>query len=255
MATFRDITEEEKVDKAKSEFVSLASHQLQTPLTAVKWFLEALIEKEHLNRKQQRYVKTAIESNERMISLVEDFLNVSRLEGGGIAVHSREGDFIQFAGKIIQEAKTIAKAKHQKIIFSSSHKKIPGFFDPNLISQILSNLLSNAIHYSDVKSEIKISLIKKNKKIEIKVTDSGMGISKKDQKELFNKFFRTKKSAHASTTGSGLGLYIVKKILDVCKGQIKCESEPGKGTTFTVLLPLKGPVIKKKGSLIGGRIT
>ena len=255
VSTFRDVSLEERIDQAKTEFVSLASHQLQTPLTAIRWFLEILLNKEKLTEKQREYVKNAMSSNQRMINLVEDFLNVSRLEAGSISVYSKEGDFVEFIGSIIKEAKVIGIKKNQKITFDSSSKKISGTFDPNLVNQIVSNLVSNAMHYSEEGGVIRVSLEKIEKHLEIKIADKGIGISEEDQKKLFTKFFRTKKSSQVSTSGSGLGLYIVKKILDACKGDIKCESEIGKGTVFTVLLPLNGPIIKGKKSLLEGRIS
>ena len=255
VSTFRDITLEEKIDQAKTEFVSLASHQLQTPLTAIRWFLEILLNKEKLTEKQREYVKNAMISNQRMINLVEDFLNVSRLEAGSISVYSKEGDFVEFIEGIIREAKVIAIKKKQKIIFNTSSKKILGEFDSNLISQIISNLISNAMHYSDKGSIIRVSIEKAEEHIQIKVADKGIGISEEDQKKLFTKFFRTKKSSQVSTSGSGLGLYIVKKILDAYKGSIQCESNQGKGTVFSILLPINGPVIKGKRELLEGRIS
>ena len=255
IGTFRDITEDEKIDKAKTEFVSLASHQLQTPLTAIRWFLEILMYKEKLTKNQTEYVKKAFISNQRMIKLVEDFLNVSRLEGGMISVYPKEGDFVKFINGLIDEGRIIAERKGQKIIFSKSEKKILGTFDPNLVSQIVLNILSNAIHYSGEKTTIKIYVKRLSQKVEIKIEDNGIGISEEDQKRIFTKFFRTKKSAKISTTGSGLGLYIVKKILDACKGTIKYERGKEKGSSFTVLLPLKGVSVQGVKKLIENRIS
>ena len=255
IGTFRDITEDEKIDKAKTEFVSLASHQLQTPLTAIRWFLEILMYREKLTKHQMEYVKKAFVSNQRMIKLVEDFLNVSRLEGGMISVYPKEGDFVKFIKGLVEEARVIAEKRGQKIIFSKSDSKIIGTFDPNLVSQIVLNLLSNAIHYSGEKTTIKVDVNKKAKKIEIIVKDNGIGVSEEDQERLFTKFFRTKKSRKISTTGSGLGLYIVKKILDACKGTISCKSEKNKGSLFRVSLPLKGVSVQGVKKLIENRIS
>ena len=246
VSTFRDITKEERADKAKTEFVSLASHQLQTPLTAVKWFLEMLLKKEKLSKKQSDYIRRAFESNERMISLVEDFLNVSRLEDGTISAYPKKGDFVKWIQPLIAKAQITAKTKHQKIVFESSKKSFPGSFDSNLLSQVISNLLSNAIHYSASGKTTTVSLNKKGKNVEIKIADKGMGISKEDQKRLFSKFFRTRRSLRIDTTGSGLGLYIIKKILDICHGKIQCVSQEGRGSTFIVLIPIEGLAVKGK---------
>lgn len=250
VGTFRDITEEEKIDRAKTEFVSLASHQLQTPLTAIRWFLEILMYKEKLTKRQLGYAEKAFVSNQRMIKLVEDFLNISRLESGIISVYPREGDFVDFVKDIIEEVSPIAKKKKQKIVFSPAKKKIKGKFDPNLISQILLNLFSNAIHYSPEGGRIDIDLTQRGSRLIIKVKDNGVGISKQDQQKLFTKFFRTKESYTLSATGSGLGLYIIRKILDVYKGEIKCESTENKGATFIVNIPIKAALVKKRKQLI-----
>lgn len=255
VGTFRDITEEEKIDRAKTEFVYLASHQLQTPLTAVKWFMEILLKKEKLNKKQKEYVRKAYESNEKMIRLVEDFLNISRLEDKTVSVISKEIDAVAFMKELIEEAEILAKEKEQKIKFKSSHKKILCCLDPNLIGQVISNLLSNAIHYSHTKTTIDVSLKKNKNNIEIKIADQGIGIGKKDTKKLFTKFFRTHRSIMFSAMGSGLGLYIVKKILDICEGKIECDSEEGEGTTFTVFLPIIGPNLKREKKLIENKIS
>jgi PAS domain S-box-containing protein len=255
VGTMRDITKEFKIDLAKTEFISLASHQLQTPMTSVRWFLEALMEDKGLNRQQKDYVKEALTSSKRMIKIVGDFLNVSRLEGGVISVTPEKDDFNKSIKEIIKKSEHSAKRKKQKISFKTSHSEIMGNFDSNLLSQILVNLISNAIRYSEPNTTINISAKKKNKNIKISISDSGIGIAKEDQKRLFTKFFRTKKSAKIFTDGSGLGLYIVKKILDICGGKIKCSSAKEKGSIFTVTLPLEWKTIKGVRGLSEGRIS
>ncbi|MBN2096271.1 PAS domain-containing protein [Candidatus Peregrinibacteria bacterium] len=244
IVTFRDITKEMEVDKAKSEFVSLASHQLRTPLTGIKWLLQEIFRKGNLGDLQTEYMQDAIHSNDRMINLVNDLLNVSRLETGTIQAVSEKVDLFEFLHPIVREASILSKETGRILRFHLSGSKIDVMLDPQLIGQVITNLLSNAIHYTDKGKTITISAEKKGKAIVIKVTDEGIGISKEDQKKLFSKFFRSKEAAKRSTTGSGLGLYIVGKILDVCSGTIECQSEEGRGTTFIVTLPIKGPVNK-----------
>ena len=244
IVTFRDITKEMEVDKAKSEFVSLASHQLRTPLTGIKWLLQEVIRKGSLDDLQAEYIEDALHSNDRMINLVNDLLNVSRLETGTIQAVSQKVDLFEFLHPIIREASILSKETGRILQFHMSGSKIKVVLDPQLIGQVVTNLLSNAIHYTDKGKTITIFAEKKGKNIVIKVEDEGIGISKEDQKKLFSKFFRSKEAAKRSTTGSGLGLYIIGKILDVCSGTIECQSEEGKGTTFIVTLPIQGPVHK-----------
>ena len=233
-----------EVDKAKSEFVSLASHQLRTPLTGIKWLLQEIFRKGGLSDIQIEYLDDAMNSNDRMINLVNDLLNVSRLETCTIQAVSTKVDLFEFIHPIIREASILSKETGRILQFHMSDPKIEVILDSQLIGQVITNLLSNAIYYTDKGKTIIISAEKKGKKAIIKVQDEGIGISKEDQKKLFKKFFRAKAAAKRSTTGSGLGLYIVGKILEVCSGTIECSSEEGKGTTFTVSLPLKGPVNK-----------
>lgn len=242
----RDITARKEIDRAKNEFVSLASHQLQTPLTAIKWLLQVLLLKEKMTKQQHSLIEEALESNERMIRLVDDFLNVSRLDMGTIVANSQKTDFIKFTENLVIEARILAKERRQTIKFIKPKNKLTVYLDKNLISQVILNLLSNAIRYSDPKKKIVITIKKLAKTVEISIKDQGIGISKKDQKKLFAKFFRTDRASEYSTTGSGLGLYMIKKIIKVCKGHIKINSRPGKGSTFTVTLPIKGPVSKKE---------
>jgi PAS domain S-box-containing protein len=242
IGTFRDITKEQAVDRAKTEFVSLASHQLRTPLTAINWLLQELVRKAKLNKNQQEYIQDAITSNNRMIRLVNDLLNVSRLETGTISVVSRKTDIGDLIIQVIEEAKPQLNGKKQKAVFQKPHAKVIIEVDPDLLTQVLANLISNATKYSDPRTAITIELIKKARGVIINVKDQGIGIPKDQQHRMFEKFFRTGEAAKRSTTGSGLGMYIVKKIVEACMGKITFTSAENKGSTFTVILPEKGPV-------------
>lgn len=257
-AFMRDITERKEIDKAKNEFVSLASHQLRTPLTGIKWLIQAVLKRGDLNKWQIDFLQDALKSNGRLILLVSDLLNISRLEAGVIGVSPKKTDLLEFINELVKDAKISAKDRGQMVQFkvSKPSKKITISLDQQLIGQVVTNLLSNAVKYGKTKKPILVSITKKKDYVEISVKDYGIGISKRDQKQLFTKFFRTEKATRVSTTGSGLGLYIIKKILDACAGSIQCHSDPGKGSTFTVILPIKGPVVKRgKKSLISHKIS
>jgi PAS domain S-box-containing protein len=245
---FRDITKEVEIDRAKSEFVSLASHQLQTPLTAIKWLLEIL--RERVNGEVQELVQEAYRSNERMIQLVNDFLNVSRLEMGTVTIESSPVDLNVFVQSSIHEVSFLAKEKKISIKLVKPKTNIFVELDQNLIEEVLINLLTNAIRYSDPRTTVTVTIRKKPKNVSIAVKDEGIGISKEDQKHIFTKFFRSDRAAEHMPSGSGLGLYIIKKILDVCKGSLHLKSDEGKGATFTVTLPIKGPVIKSTKTIV-----
>ena len=246
VGTFRDITEEVAIDKSKSEFVSLASHQMRTPMTGIKWMIQAAMLQGNLNEKQVDFLQDALSSNDRMIRLVDDLLNVSRIDSGSIAFEPQEGNLSELVKSLTHEYEATAKGKDQQVIFEKPDKNITFSFDPLLTSEIVSNLVSNALHYSKKGKVVRVVLKDSRNKVYIRVEDEGIGISAKDQKKLFTKFYRTSEASQYSTTGSGLGLYIVKEILKVTGGTIKLKSKPGKGTVFTVTLP-KNPPRKQQG--------
>jgi len=256
MAHYTDITERKAIDRAKNEFVSLASHQLRTPLTGIKWLVQAVLKRGGLNEWQVEFLEDAIKSNDRMIGLVNDLLNISRLEAGAVAVEPKKTDLSAFLKELVREAEIDSSKKAQKIQFKKPRQKIIIPLDQQLIGQVITNLLSNAIKYSDANKNITVTLKGREKEVDISVADQGIGLTKNDQSKLFTKFFRSEKATKISTTGSGLGLYIVKKILDSSGGKIRYDSVPGRGTTFTITLPRKGMASRKgKKTLIGHKIS
>ncbi|MBU0727876.1 PAS domain S-box protein, partial [Patescibacteria group bacterium] len=245
IATFRDVTKEIEIDKAKTEFVSLASHQLRTPMTGVKWLIQAAMMKGDLNANQKDLLKDALASNERMIGLVNDLLNVSRLEAGIIGRKPEEVDVTKFVEVLVKEARFTAKQKKQTIKLIKPKKLLKASLDPQLVGQIINSLLSNAMRYSGEGKVVIVSTKARKTNFDIIVTDQGIGITNADQKKLFTRFFRTKEAMKIDTSGSGLGLYIIKRVSEVCNGKIKCQSKLEKGTTFTITLPYK--ILKKEG--------
>lgn len=244
---FRDIAKEKEVDRMKTEFLSLASHQLRTPLSAMKWFLEILLDNSigKLNKQQQEMAQKTQQSNNRMIELVNSLLNVSRLEQGRIMVEPVPTDLIKLLDEVLTELQPQYKAKSQKINRSIPKEKITLNIDPKLIRQVYLNLLSNAIKYSPEKSTIQISVTKDANNIVSSVSDRGYGIPKAEQEKIFEKFYRASNIATKDTEGNGLGLYLVKQVVEVSGGKIWFESVEGKGTTFSFSLPLSGSKMKK----------
>ena len=247
IVAFRDITKEQEIDHAKNEFVALASHQLRTPLTGTKWLIQAVLKRGGLNQWQKEFLGDALKSNDRMIQLVSDLLNISRLEAGVIGFFPQKTGAAHLLDDIIKEVETDNRVKDLRIIFRRPARETIAILDPNLTRQMIVNLLSNAVKYTPKGKAIILSVGQARGFLNISIKDQGIGISKKDQKKLFTKFFRSEKATRIDTKGSGLGLYILKKILDVCGGQIACQSKIGKGSIFTITLPLRGPK-KKKGN-------
>ncbi|MFA5163295.1 MAG: ATP-binding protein [Patescibacteria group bacterium] len=245
----RDITQEKNIDRAKTEFVSLASHQLRTPLSSINWYAEMLLDGDagKLNKEQKNFVEAIYKGNQRMVELVNALLNVSRIELGTFAVEPVPTDFKAVAQSVLEELKPMISNKKLKIEFTSDSKLglIPA--DPKLIRIVFQNLLSNAAKYTPDKGLIKIKIYPEGQNLMISVQDNGYGIPKEQQAKIFDKLFRADNVKEKDTEGTGLGLYIVKSIIEGSQGNVRFESEEDKGTTFFVSLPLKG-MIKKTGT-------
>jgi PAS domain S-box-containing protein len=257
---FRDVTKEKDIDRAKSEFVSLASHQLRTPLSTISWYAEMLLDGDvgKLTDGQEKYLNQVYESNRRMIELVNALLNVSRIEMGTFVIDPEPVKIVDLVLSVLSELKPKIKEKGHTIIkrFDESIPVINA--DPKLLRIVFQNLLSNAIKYTpqNGKVSLEITYIKKNgtkdarvmdNSILIKVADTGFGIPKSQQDKIFTKLFRADNVKQKETEGTGLGLYIVKSIVEHSGGRVWFESVENKGTTFYVTLPESG-MKKKEGT-------
>ena len=257
---FRDITNERQIDKAKTEFVSLASHQLRTPLSTVNWYAEMLLAGDvgELNKKQKKYLDEVYRSNQRMVELVNALLDVSRLELGTFAIEPVTTDVIELAKNVIDEQKPQIDEKKIDFSFISGKNSFLIQADPKLLRMVIQNLLSNAVKYTHEGGKVKASISFADKKnILIKMSDTGYGIPKNQQDKIFTKLFRADNVRDKDTDGTGLGLYIIKSIIENSGGKIYFESpstqiprknnvEENPGTTFYVTLPRKG-MRKAKG--------
>jgi PAS domain S-box-containing protein len=246
-----DITELRKMDQMKTEFVSVASHQLRTPLTAIKLFTDMLIRGEvgGINKEQKEYLENVHQSTERMVRLVNDLLNVTRIESGRLRIEPQYLDIKSFILNIIAETKPLVQSRKQTIIFNDGNIKLPKIpLDQNLIRQVIHNLIINAVHYSPEQiGKIIVSVNKKGKdNFIISVSDNGIGIPGEVQEKIFKKFYRADNAIKALTEGTGLGLYVSKMIVKSSGGKIWFTSKKNKGATFFVQMPIKG-MEKKEG--------
>ncbi|RLC36992.1 hypothetical protein DRH27_04360, partial [Candidatus Falkowbacteria bacterium] len=247
---FHDITSIKEIDRMKTEFVSVASHQLRTPLTAIKLFTDMLVSGEvgGINKEQADYLDKVRESTERMVRLVNDLLNVTRIESGRLSINPQLLSIKDFIMNIITEAKPLAESRKQKIIFNDKQPQLPKVpLDQNLMRQVVHNLTVNAIRYSPEKTgKIEVALSREDDdSFIISVKDNGMGIPAESHPKIFKKFYRADNATKAITEGTGLGLYVSKMIVKSSGGRIWFHSKKDKGSTFFVKLPLAGMKEKK----------
>jgi len=236
-----DITREKMVEKLKTEFVSVAAHQLRTPLAAIRWSLSLLKEENLTEEDKKDLIEKCTQSNDRMINLVNDLLNVTRIEEGRYVYELEPKDIIEIAKSSIAAA--MEEAKKKKIDFSLilPKEKLPLLeVDEEKISLAIQNLVENAVHYTLPGGIVlfKIEYNKEKGEVLFTVKDTGVGIPKDQQKRIFTKFFRAENVMRMETEGSGLGLFITKNIIESHKGKIWFESEENKGTTFYFTLPV-----------------
>jgi PAS domain S-box-containing protein len=251
----RDISQLKEIDRMKTEFVSVASHQLRTPLTAIKLFVEKITTGKAgaLSEKQVEYLNDIESLTERMITLVNDLLNVSRLETGRLKIEPVSTDIELFLQGIVDDAKTLAEPHGCSISFEKSEQPIGEIpLDQALLRQVVNNLITNSIRYSKSECEIKMALKTVDDFHEISVADNGIGIPKEVQPRIFEKFFRADNAMKAAAKGSGLGMYVAKMITEAFGGQIRFESDGDQGATFYVRIPAKGMKSKRGEKGIAG---
>jgi PAS domain S-box-containing protein len=237
----RDNTYEFEVDKMKSEFISIASHQLRTPLSAIKTYSHMLESgmAGKLTAPQKEFIKTILDSTNRMNVLIDALLNASRLELGKIKVKRQKVKLEELINQTVKEARMLSDKHSIKIVFKRPRVKCDVNTDALLVKEIVSNLLSNAVKYTPDNGKVEISLAVFKKYIQINVSDNGYGIPEGAQARIFTKFFRAANAQVVDAGGSGLGLYTVQQIVSRLGGKIWFDSIEDEGTTFFVRLPLK----------------
>ena len=234
--------EKASIENISSDFVSLASHQLRTPLSAVKWITELLIAQKSgkLNDRQLKYLKEIYRSNERAISLVNDLLDVSRIQEGEIHLDLRPTKVEDIIEEVIDNLDTLIRASRVTVNLEIVSGPLPKVeTDQEKLKRVVVNLLSNAAKYTMPGGKVKITAERVGENLQVTVADTGIGISKADQKLLFDKFFRSPRVLKFSPDGTGLGLFITKALISAMGGKIAFESEENKGTTFIFTLPIK----------------
>lgn len=244
---FRDISEEKDIDKMKSEFISLSSHQLRTPITGINWLTESLIERgtKNLSPEQKKMIEDIRTSNSHMISLVNLLLTVARLDMGTFPIEPVLINIEDICASTLRDLESKIESKNIKMETSCPYGLKKYRADPRIMDIIFQNLLSNAVKYTKYNSTVSIrGRLVKNELI-ISVRDSGIGIPKEQQSKIFNRLFRAENAQATDTGGVGLGLYITKAVVEAAGGRIWFKSKLNVGTTFFVALPSKGMKAKK----------
>jgi signal transduction histidine kinase len=237
--TKKDLPREENL---KTDFVSLSSHQLRTPLSAVKWFTEILLTQRtgKLNKKQLEYLQEIQRSNERAIALVNDLLQVSRVQEKKLHLDLVEVDMPALVSEAVEANRSAMTSNSISYNFEIIRGPLPKLFvDKVKTRRILQILITNAVKYTPRGGRIDVKLKNGNGQVECSIADTGVGIPADEQGRVFEKFFRSSNAVKIQTDGTGLGLFIARALVEAQKGKIWFDSQEGKGTSFYFTLPVK----------------
>jgi len=236
----RDIENVARTNKVKSEFVSIASHELKTPLSEINWEIDLLFSKysDNFTEKQSEIVRNIEKSNDRMTRLVNDLLEVARIDQNKMILNRKNIDILQIVKEEISNNKILAKFNQVKIELIKETDDCNIMADERKIKLVIDNLLNNAVKYNLSKEgKAEISLKRKNDYLVVSFKDNGIGIPINEQKYVFEKFFRSNNAMRYQTQGTGLGLYIAKNIIEQSGGKLRFESRENEGSTFYFSLP------------------
>lgn len=228
-----------EASRAKSEFVSVAAHQLRTPLTAIRWIYEMLSHAKDIPSSHQEVIGNGVKATDNLITTVNDILNVARIDEGRTTFTMKEHNFLDLLSGILTEIEF--DAKHKGISFRHHIQKDASFvftFDWEKMDMVVRNLLSNAMKYTETGGIVQLHLTRKDHQMVLVVIDNGIGIPLKQQPRIFTKFFRADNALLYQTNGSGLGLYVTRDIVEKHRGTIELESAEKEGTVFTVRIPM-----------------
>jgi signal transduction histidine kinase len=240
VTTLTDITERKQADQMKSDFVSFVTHQLRTPLSGIKWMLELADQGAAIPEETRSYIVDAQAAADRLVRLVNDLLEISQLERGKLNIVPRETRLEELTQGVVDELAPLIAEKGHRVSVAGVEHLPPVWADPQLLRQVVLNLASNAIKYTPPAGAIAIQMNQEDTTVRWAIQDSGIGIPKAAQGRLFEKFYRADNVYTIETEGTGLGLYLVRLIVTEFGGRVWCDSEEGKGATFTFTLPVGG---------------
>ncbi len=249
--TLRKMAEQslKEASRMESEFISIASHQLRTPMTAIKWVIERFTKMEQMSPKGKEYLNDIHTSVDSLTTLVDLLLNVSRIEGGEVSISPEAMDVVSFLRSYFTECTPLCEKKNIHFTFTASDEAIPVVTDTTALRNIIQSILSNAIEYTPQDGSITASIKKEKDTFLLTVQDTGIGIPPEEQGSIGQKFSRASNAKLIKADGTGLGVFIAYQATGLLGGKIWFESEVGKGTTFFVRLPLKSEGKEGKKSL------
>jgi two-component system sensor histidine kinase VicK len=238
MLVLQDVTEQEKLDKMRKEFVANVSHELRTPLTTIKSYTETLLDGALENKEYTVNFLNVIDSeSERMTRLVKDLLQLSKLDYDKMEWNMKRLNILTIVRDCVAKMEISTKQKNQSISLEVKDELCEVNGDKDRIEQVIINIISNAIKYTPENGSIRVTAGKQENSVEIRIADTGMGIPKEDLPRLFERFYRVDKARSRAMGGTGLGLSIAKNIVEAHKGTIRIESEYGKGTEVIMSFP------------------
>lgn len=237
---FQDVTEQQKLDELRKDFVANVSHELKTPLTSIKSYTETILDGMVDDVDMQRQFLGVVNSEaDRMTRLVRDLLQLSNFDAKKVVFDKEYNDYVDLLNKSMLKLQVTASQKFQEFTFTSSIDKMVGYFDFDRIEQVVLNIMSNAIKYTPEHGKVKVSLTEEDYYAVISISDTGMGIPSKDIPFVFDRFYRVDKARSRQMGGTGLGLSIAREIVESHGGEIDVQSVVDNGTTMTIYLPLE----------------
>lgn len=243
---FRDVTKEKEIDRLKTELVSMVAHELRSPLTSIAGFSELLLDTGVTEQQSKEYAEIILKESNRLGNLINKFLDISRIESGKSQVHKTMVNIGEVIESILEMNMYLAERKGMQVDLNIPEQLSPVFIDRQMIGEVVLNLFSNAVKYSPNGKRIAIDVEDSEKEQIIRVIDEGYGIPEKSLNKIFDKFYRVPDNEHTQeVTGSGLGLSLVKEIVELHDGSIAVDSVLGKGSTFSFALPKKNEEVQK----------
>jgi PAS domain S-box-containing protein len=239
------VAELKRLDKLKSDFVSIVSHELKTPMTSVRLALEMIDDGMlgEVTQEQKEKLKLAIRNIDRLIMLIEDVLSVSRIESGKLILYREKAPLLSVIERVVAQLSESARSARAEVLIAQPVFDVRAYFDANAISQVLTNLIGNAIVHNKGGTKITISWQSEDdKEVKVAVIDNGKGIPKEELENIFQQFYQLHNEHEGRPKGTGLGLSISRSIVEAHRGKIWCESDPGKGAKFLFTLPTEKPL-------------